>query len=173
MGYEYRYKAGSGSFTAWANVPGSNVNTTSYTVTGLVNGTTHTFEVRARTATLKGAAASDTATPMAVAPDAPSITTVAPRDEALLVSWSVADDGGSAITEYQVQWKSGSQSFDTTRRQAGINRPIHHHYRAHQRGRPIRSGYAPGIPPAGATGPQSSRERRSRNQHRPSASRRA
>ncbi|WP_420623233.1 fibronectin type III domain-containing protein [Candidatus Poriferisodalis sp.] len=119
VGYEYRYRAGSGSFTAWADVPGSNVNTTFYFVTGLVNGTVHTFEVRARTATLKGAAASDTATPMAVAPDAPSVT-VESRNTALYVTWSVADDGGSDITEYQVQWKSGSQSFDATRQQAGI-----------------------------------------------------
>ena len=119
VGYEYRYRAGSGSFTAWANVPGSSVNTTSYTVTGLVNGTVHTFEVRARTATLESAAASATATPMAMAPDAPSVT-VKSRHEALHVAWSVADDGGSNITEYQVQWKSGNQSFHTSRQQFGI-----------------------------------------------------
>ena len=116
VGYEYRYRAGSGSFTAWADVPGSNVNTTTHTVTGLVNGTVHTFEVRARTATLKGASASGTATPMAVAPDAPLVT-VESRNTALYVTWSVADDGGSSIFRYQVQWKSGAQSFANTRQQ--------------------------------------------------------
>ena len=117
--YQYRYKAGSGSFTTWANVPGSNVNTTTYTVTGLTNGTVHTFEVRAATASTIGVAASDTATPMAVAPGKPSVT-VQSRDTALYVSWTLADDGGSNITQYQVHWKSGAQSFDSSRQQAGL-----------------------------------------------------
>ena len=117
--YQCRYKAGSGSFTTWANVPGSNVNTTTYTVTGLTNGTLHTFEVRAATASTFGVAASGTATPMAVAPGRPSVT-VQSRDTALYVSWTLADDGGGNITEYQVQWKSGAQSFDSSRQQAGL-----------------------------------------------------
>ena len=117
--YQYRYKAGTGSFTTWANVPGSNINTTSYTVTGLTNGTLHTFEVRAATASTVGVAASDTATPMAVAPGKPSVT-VQSRDTALYVSWTLEDDGGSNITEYQMQWKSGAQGFDSSRQQAGL-----------------------------------------------------
>ena len=117
--YQYRYKAGGGSFTTWANVPGSNVNTTTYTVAGLTNGTLHTFEVRAATASTFGVAASGTATPMAGPPGSPSVT-VQSRDTALYVSWTVADDGGSNITEYQVQWKSGAQSFDSSRQQAGL-----------------------------------------------------
>ena len=117
--YEYRYKAGTGSFTSWATVPGSNINTTTYNVTGLTNGTAHTFEVRAATATHKGVAASDTATPMAVAPDKPSVT-VQGRPESLYVSWSVSNDGGSDITEYEVQWTSGTENFGTTNQQAGL-----------------------------------------------------
>ena len=117
--YQYRYKAGTGSFTTWANVPGSNVNTTTYTVTGLTNGTIHTFEVRAATASTFGVAASVTETPMADPPDKPSVR-VQGRDTALYVSWTVADDGGSSITEYQVQWKSGAQDFDSSRQQAGL-----------------------------------------------------
>ena len=117
--YQYRYRAGSGSFTTWANVPGSNINTTTYTVTGLTNGMLHTLEVRAATASTVGVAASATATPMAVAPGKPSVT-VQSRDTALYVSWTLEDDGGSNITEYQVQWRSGSQSFDSTRQQAGL-----------------------------------------------------
>ena len=117
--YQYRYKAGSGSFTTWANVPGSNVNTTTYAVTGLTNGMLHTLEVRAATASTFGVAATGTATPMAVAPGKPSVT-VQSRDTALYVSWTLADDGGSNITEYQVQWKSGAQGFDSSRQQAGL-----------------------------------------------------
>ena len=117
--YEFRYKEGSGAFTMWATVPNSNVNTTTHTVRNLTNGTVHTFEVRAATATHKGVSASDTATPMAVKPDKPSVT-VDSRPEALSVSWTVSDDGGSDITEYHVQWKSGSGSFGATNQQTGL-----------------------------------------------------
>ena len=117
--YEFRYKAGSGSFTTWATVPGSNINTTTHNVTGLTNGTVHTFEVRAATSTHKGVAASDTATPMAVKPDKPSVT-VENRPESLYVSWSVSDDGGSQITEYQVQWAESGQSFGATDQKTGL-----------------------------------------------------
>ena len=117
--YQYRYKAGTGSFTTWTNVPGSNVNTTTYTVTGLTNGTIHTFEVRAATASTFGVAVSGTETPMADPPDKPSVR-VQGRDTELYVSWTVADDGGSPITEHQVQWKSGTQSFDSSRQQDGF-----------------------------------------------------
>ena len=117
--YEFRYQEGSGSFTTWATVPGSDVNTTTHTVRNLTNGTVHTFEVRAATATHKGVSASATATPMAVRPDKPSVT-VESRPEALSVSWTVSDNGGSDITEYQVQWKSGSGSFGTSNQQTGL-----------------------------------------------------
>ena len=117
--YEFRYQEGSGSFTTWATVPGSDVNTTTHTVRNLTNGTVHTFEVRAATASHKGVSASATATPMAVRPDKPSVT-VESRPEALSVSWTVSDNGGSDITEYQVQWKSGSGSFGTSNQQTGL-----------------------------------------------------
>ncbi len=119
VSYEFRYKEGSGAFTTWATVPGSNVNTTTHTVRNLTNGTVHTFEVRATTATHKGVSAADTATPMAVKPDKPSVT-VDSRPEALSLSWTVSDDGGSDIIEYGVQWKSGSGSFGTSNQQTGL-----------------------------------------------------
>ena len=56
---------------------------------------------------------------MAGPPGKPSVT-VQSRVAALYVSWTVADDGGSNITEYQVQWKSGAQSFDSSRQRAGL-----------------------------------------------------
>ena len=46
-GYGYRQKEGTGSFGAWTDITGSNVNTIEYTVGGLTNGIDHTFEVRA------------------------------------------------------------------------------------------------------------------------------
>ena len=46
-GYGYRQREGAGSFGAWTDITGSNVNTTEYTVKSLTNGIVHTFEVRA------------------------------------------------------------------------------------------------------------------------------
>ena len=56
---------------------------------------------------------------MADPPDKPSVR-VQGRDTALYVSWTVADDGGSTVTEYQVQWKSNSELFNSSREATGI-----------------------------------------------------
>ena len=47
-GYQYRYKTGSGSYSAWTDVPGAVGTTTTYTVTGLTASTAYTFEVRTK-----------------------------------------------------------------------------------------------------------------------------
>ena len=44
--WQYRQRAGSGHWSNWTDMAGSDANTTSYTVTGLTNGTTYTIEVR-------------------------------------------------------------------------------------------------------------------------------
>ena len=61
-------------------------------------------------------------------PDAPRSLNVSPDDTGTLdVSWEApASDGGSAITGYKVQWKSGSEDFDGSAgstRQAEITDP--------------------------------------------------
>ena len=85
----------------------------SHTVSDLINGQDYIIQVRARNDTGDGAVAEVTASPLdePVPPD----VTVTPRHESLLVTWTVADDGGRDITEYQVQWKSGGGDFDTSR----------------------------------------------------------
>ena len=99
-------------------IPNSDADTTSFTITGLTNGVTYTVVIKA--VNTVGVPADDpgTYTPMAGPPGKPSVT-VQSRVAALYVSWTVADDGGSNITEYEVQWKSGAQSFDSSRQQAG------------------------------------------------------
>ena len=42
----------------------------------------------------------------------------------LTVTWDAPDDGGSAITGYTVQWKSGTESYSTTR-QAAVTTTTH------------------------------------------------
>ena len=99
-------------------IPNSDANTTSFTITGLTNGVS--YEVGIRAVNTVGGAGYDlgAVTPMAGPPGMPSVT-VQSRVAALYVSWTVDDDGGSNITEYEVQWKSGAQSFDSSRQQAG------------------------------------------------------
>ena len=110
--YEYRHKAGADSFTTWTNVPGSNINTTQYTVTGLTNGTLYTFEIRAATATTKGMAASETTTPMAVAPDAPRQLSTRSQNQAIELTWQPPlDNGGSPIIRYEYRQRTGNGLF--------------------------------------------------------------
>ena len=104
-----------------AIVPTTNISATatSLTVTGLTNGVPYSLGIRAVNTVAGANFAAYGFTPMAVPPGKPSVT-VQSRVAALYVSWTVADDGGSNITEYQVQWKSGAQSFDSSRQQAGL-----------------------------------------------------
>ena len=100
-------------------IPNSDADTTSFTITGLTNGVEYSIVIKA--VNTVGVPADDPGdyTPMAGPPGKPSVT-VQSRVAALYVSWTLDDDGGSNITEYQVQWKSGSQSFDSSRQQAGL-----------------------------------------------------
>ena len=68
--YQYRVSAdGSTSWTPdWTNMPDSGRSTTRFTVTGLTNDTTYTFEVRAVNAGGESGAATDTATPKDLSP---------------------------------------------------------------------------------------------------------
>ena len=45
-GYQYQQKVGVGSYGTWTDVPGATATTRSHIVTGLTNGTVHTFKVR-------------------------------------------------------------------------------------------------------------------------------
>ena len=100
-------------------IPNSDADTTSFTITGLTNGVTYTVVIKA--VNTVGVPDDDPGsyTPMAGPPGMPSVT-VQSRVAALYVSWTLDDDGGSNITEYQVQWKSGAQTFDSSRQQAGL-----------------------------------------------------
>ena len=68
---------------------------------------------------------SDTTTGTPVGPpDAPPNVQAGSGHQQLTVSWGAPNDGGSAITEYTLQWKSGGQSFISSRQRtiAGTSR---------------------------------------------------
>ena len=62
-GYELKVTPGVGSFTSFADIPGSDAGTTSYEVTGLTNGTAYTFQVQAKNDHGSSTAVSVTETP--------------------------------------------------------------------------------------------------------------
>ena len=111
-GYAYRQKIGTGVFGAWTNIPGSDVNTRSYTVTGLANGIAHTFEVRAINAQGASTPSNQVSnTPVGVS-DAPSNLIVELGNTTLTLRWhSPASDGGSPITGYQYRQQAGANAF--------------------------------------------------------------
>ena len=93
----------------WTIIEGSGPDTFAYSVGGLTNGVEYTIEVRATNATGDGDAARTKGTPFG--PPGPPVVAVSPRYEALSVFWTVPDDGGRKTFEYQVQWRSGDESY--------------------------------------------------------------
>jgi len=102
----YQYSSDGGN--TWTSVPGSGASTTSYTVTGLTNGTAYNFAVRAVNAAGSGAAAMTAATPFTT-PSAPQSLTATPSDGQIALTWAApSSDGGSAITSYQYSTDGGN-----------------------------------------------------------------
>ena len=69
-GYQVQRKAGSAAWGSWTDIPSSSATTTSYTVTGLTNGTAYRFRIRAVNAGGEGpqSAVAGPATPASTTP---------------------------------------------------------------------------------------------------------
>jgi Ca2+-binding RTX toxin-like protein len=96
--------------TTLVNTVTAAANASSVIVTGLTNGTSYHFVVRALTAAGPGpdSASSNTVTPVApppaaTVPAAPSIGTATAGDGQATVQWTPGSNGGSAITGYSVK----------------------------------------------------------------------
>ena len=102
-GYAYHYFSGvRPQDPDWTAIPGSGAGTTSHTVTGLTNGTSYTFEVRARNTAGAGPPADATATPY---PGAPADLEAAAGVGEVRLNWT--DPGDAAVTAYQLLYYSG------------------------------------------------------------------
>ena len=124
-GYKVQWKSGTQSFggdPSREHTTGDSIP--NYLITGLSNGTEYTVRVIAVNAVGDGPP-SDTTTGTPVGPpDAPPNVQAGSGHQQLTVNWGAPNDGGSAITEYTLQWKSGGQSFTSTRQRtiAGTSR---------------------------------------------------
>ena len=115
-GYTVQWKSGSQSFgdpSREHTTTGASV--TAYLITGLTNGTEYTVRVIAVNAVGDGPPSDErTQTPVGP-PNAPPNVQAGSGHQQLTVSWGAPNDGGSAITEYTLQWKSGGQNFTSSR----------------------------------------------------------
>ncbi len=110
FGYEVSQKTGDGEYSTWAIVVGSTTadGTTSYPVTGLTNGTTYQFKVRARNFNGPGAASETRPVTVATTPGRPRSLTAAPGNGQVALSWTASSDGGSPITSWQFRLQSAA-----------------------------------------------------------------
>ncbi|HEY8109540.1 MAG TPA: fibronectin type III domain-containing protein, partial [Candidatus Nitrosotenuis sp.] len=114
-GYKIEYKSGSGSYSVLvANTASAS---TTYSHTGLTSGTAYTYKISAINAIGTGNASSEvSATPTttsqpSTAPGTPSLSATAVSATQVNLSWSAPSNGGSAITGYKIEYKSGSGSY--------------------------------------------------------------
>ena len=122
-GYKVQWKSGTQSFGSSRQAT-AGATATSHKITGLTNGTEYTVRVKAVNAVGDSAASSTATGTPSTTPGAPGNVQASGNAE-LVVTWDApTDTGGSAVTGYTVQWKSGSQSFNTTR-QATVTTTTH------------------------------------------------
>ncbi len=105
----YKIKSSDGSTSQWHQANNSSRTTT--TVTGLANGTNYEFRVAAVNADGRGPWATTSATPGI--PSAPTVSVIGTGAGQITLSWTVPDSGGSAISDYIIQYRRGSNSFTT------------------------------------------------------------
>jgi trimeric autotransporter adhesin len=74
-------------------------------VTGLTNGTAYTFTVTATNAFGSSTSASSASVTPATVPSTPSAPTATRGDTSVALSWTAPANGGSAITDYVVQYR--------------------------------------------------------------------
>jgi hypothetical protein len=85
------------------------------TVTGLVNGTSYSFQVAAinEIGDSVESSPSQSVTP-ATTPDAPTKPSAIRSNKSVQIRWATPVDNGSPITGYRVSWRNGSQACTTS-----------------------------------------------------------
>ena len=114
VGFQYRYKEGSGSYGSWNNVG----KVRSHTVTGLTGGTAHTFQLRTRYARDFRSAGSKqvSATPTAPTGAPPQPTLIEQKvtgggtsgADQFVVFWDTPYDADAPVTSFEVHYKDNT-----------------------------------------------------------------
>ena len=114
--WEYNQKSGGGDYSnTWTQIASSASNTLSHTVTTLTNGTAYTFKVRAVNSIGDGGDSNEvTATPAATAPAAATNLTAATGNTSVTLTASITDNGGSTVTRWEYNQKSGGGDYSNT-----------------------------------------------------------
>ncbi len=108
---DYKIEYSSNAGTSWNTFTDGTSTGTTVTVTGLSNGQAYQFRVSAVNTAGTGAASSTVdATPRTV-PAAPTGLSATPGDAQIVLSWTAPNNGGSAITEYTIQYKASTASW--------------------------------------------------------------
>lgn len=105
--YEYRYRESGGTWNGWVSAGNASETLPKYLVTGLTNGTTYEFEVRAINAVGPGPSTETLSeTPKAKKPDSPTglSATAGTAAGSIDLTWTAPNDNGSPITGYQYRY---------------------------------------------------------------------
>ncbi len=107
--WQYQQKTGSGAYGSWTAIGGSSATTTRHTVTGLANGTSYGFKVRAVNPAGNGAASDEAVATTTALPAKPTGATATAGAQRVILAW--ADPGDASITRWEYQQKQGSGSY--------------------------------------------------------------
>ena len=106
---KYQYQQDGGAWNDIDNSAPGGANAVSFTVTGLTNGATYAFKLRAENSLGAGAESAERIATPAGMPLAPTGFSATRGDGSVLLSWTAANDNGAALTKYQYQqdgsWK--------------------------------------------------------------------
>ena len=110
------------SASTWQDMSGTGPTTTSFTVSGLSNGSYYQFKVRAVNGAGSGAESAASDTRRAGAPGRPAAVTLVSGYRSLAVSWPAPARNGSAISDYDVQYQQAHDSSPQDHSHVGVSR---------------------------------------------------
>ena len=110
-GFQYRQNAG-GGYGSWIDIRNSDANTERHVVSGLTNGTTYSFLVRAVNSSGGGPASDEQLAVPSIPPGAPRNLTATAGDKEVRLTWTPpADDGGRRIIRYECEGRTGARIY--------------------------------------------------------------